>query len=1661
MRSRQAKQSSKEAQAKAHQKRIKISWFFIAITGLLTITPISSTTKKYKFLRSQWVHSNRIESQICRTSTETSITSLWFKETTPISFNTQGSITATQFISDENNVKQYSMLERGSTCHMPSSTYTGWIFLSLVIEKHPTTPNACQVTRIITTSHLEPCSGTPPSVETLLSFGSGTYDSVLKGSAIRFDRNNFHTRVIKIKVYTLSSSFTFNSVDEEFMELLLLKDQSGKSQTLHNTFDITRIEPLRTGYYDYQNRRKVFTAGEFVRKNIVDGLRGFHLNPDPADPFGTFMVRRTFSNSRDMTRSITFQFYLSKARLMTANDVYLVKMKTKKIKENDPGFTFKEFEYDLKVERDVSNNLFKLTLIRHINSPQSDQTVLLIPYRGVNDDWIHFGVSIGYGVLYFTSPTQGKFKRTESLHAWVSGTAYHQEMTMLEDDTTEALYTGAYSGDRVRMYYIVSAQAFSDSGMTASKTTNDFGLRVWEADTGLGSYTQSKITTETTTDGRCFLQGLVQNQCQFYAFLTNSNDINPNSQRFTTIGPAEPTCKPSRCRYCISNQHCAFTLPGVNEDLYQHFGLISISDYEEGTLYDPTKSVQVSHFIKFTNNLGRDYFVRCPICCKTFDENLECIECFGTSTLTQTHPSYARCSCSIKDCAACETPSRCRYCQVGKVSAPSISNPNVDDCSRNKCPTGLGFADALKARCQGCIYQGCKTCDFSEDEDGGCSECSTAGFKAIDYSLSNFVVPGDPNYGEKKCIDSSTVVDGFYQDGSNYYRKCPKNCKVCSDGGTCQVCGTPAGSSASWYLVDSESPHRCTECLVENNEYLTEQNPARCVVCPPGQRLMKGGVSSSDCDTCDASRGKFINSEGYCDYCSSDCSECDSKNECLRCKNLGENVQPDGTCAVGCPQNYSPDSNRVCKLICPINQILMKGGKSSADCDPCGSNSGKFVDQDGYCDYCRPGCSECSNRSSCSKCANPSYTAQRDGRCELETKNQPGKISPPKENPGTPTKPPSLGESSAPLSGSSQLEIVDKKYLDSSSLVRLKFNTPIISSMTVSDIKTQLMTNNKNSQKSREVKTTLKKVQLEQNERHLKIYLTIEENIEDEVLRIELNNHKEKIIKKKDPSLGLTTGSIEISPISHYRARGQEKAVSTASKAISYSASVLGFLSLFTSSSSIFELIKSFQMIDFLIFLNIDHPSNLSTFLEELEFSLVDSLPNPFKNLRDSLCSIDKEKFEEEDVTCYILLDQGRYFTIVLSVFCFYLLGGLIAFKIEFIKKILKKRMNLVFWVEFLEGIRMDLLISTFLSLEKVSLIERNFWSYYSLNVLISGIFFTLNMISTAYQFYAIRKAYSGYQKRREIERRESKGLSRQFHVQGVNIQDPNDSIHQMIVTNNSRLENSRILLPVINITKRRLEQKTKGLSVSPTSEFNQENKTGCFYQRHHRPLIAIKDLFISFILVFGYNSPVIQTTGITLILGIFLGLDFYYRPAWNITENINLLLSGSLFFLLSLSLTIFSFFHSRLSRKMAFYVVGYTSILVLSLMVLKSLAKAIQSLFGALKWLFQHFLTKKSRNKVHNKPQREDKKTENQARETSDGLGGIKKPHTERPQPRKTREFRDNTNPQIRDNENPPDERRIDVNRIHQNPKGKKYGRRRMGRGGFPRTLNYGKRRR
>jgi hypothetical protein len=88
---------------------------------------------------------------------------------------------------------------------------------------------------------------------------------------------------------------------------------------------------------------------------------------------------------------------------------------------------------------------------------------------------------------------------------------------------------------------------------------------------------------------------------------------------------------------------------------------------------------------------------------------------------------------------------------------------------------------------------------------------------------------------------------------------------------------------------------------------------------------------------------------------------------------------------------------------------------------------------------------------------------------------------------------------------------------------------------------------------------------------------------------------------------------------------------------------IMGFCLLIVPPLGI-DIIKLFQMLDYLLFFNIEPPTNLKAFLTLFSSTPLDYFPNPFRDIKDTVNGcVPYKKFEENEMSCYILGNNGHY----------------------------------------------------------------------------------------------------------------------------------------------------------------------------------------------------------------------------------------------------------------------------------------------------------------------------------------------------------------------------------------------------------------------------------
>ena len=550
------------------------------------------------------------------------------------------------------------------------------------------------------------------------------------------------------------------------------------------------------------------------------------------------------------------------------------------------------------------------------------------------------------------------------------------------------------------------------------------------------------------------------------------------------------------------------------------------------------------------------------------------------------------------------------------------------------------------------------------------------------------------------------------------------------------------------------------------------------------------------------------------------------------------------------------------------------------------------------------------------------------------------------------------------------LKITEKNYKTSPPRVELKFNNIINLSLNQSNIKIEI----KSIDTEETVEPELQLIVHEKGSKQVKIYLEIEKMIEKGTLTINLL--KDNLIHSlvQNETVFFRNKRIEVQDVEHYHPDTQVEIIEESSHVVSYCFVVLIFITLLDSASSFFDFIKFGQMLGFIALLNFEHPENLKAILDFLRMNFLNFTPRFSSDSQEALCTIDKDKFVDEEFSCYIMMDQGRYLLAMIGLFIVLLILRLInkIKRTKFIEKKLITNMKGKFWNRYFEVIRLDLFISISLTMTKIGTFRRRKSTWMVVNFLgsfVIGFFYFVLMI---YQFCKIHQ-FGGKGKKSKQKNRERKSI-----VNHKGRKKPKRSGSSTNRSLNSHLRKNRVhsqfSLFMINSTRNRSKNKINlrtGNSKKPKKTveclFTSDKKTQHFYQRYHLPLLTLKDIAISAIIVAFYNQPKIQTLLVWVVLMLFLALDFYYKPEKDERANQKDFQESGLYSLITGIAMLLTLVEGRIDKTINYYFFGYLMIFLIVVLVYDQLKSIFTVIFriGLRFWLY---CKKRRRAKVKEK---------------------------------------------------------------------------------------------
>ena len=518
------------------------------------------------------------------------------------------------------------------------------------------------------------------------------------------------------------------------------------------------------------------------------------------------------------------------------------------------------------------------------------------------------------------------------------------------------------------------------------------------------------------------------------------------------------------------------------------------------------------------------------------------------------------------------------------------------------------------------------------------------------------------------------------------------------------------------------------------------------------------------------------------------------------------------------------------------------------------------------------------------------------------------------------------------LSSIERLEIVHQFYEESKNLAKLIFSMPLNTQSDLSTIRASFISGD-----------NLTIIQSTQDPPKIspdnpkELIIKIEPNIE-EVNRGSVKimfEDPSKIKSEKSPLIFLKKKETIISPVSYYKPPSEGTVTKTA-KGTNTIAKAVVVAALLLSISSALALIKIQQMLDFLLFLNVSHPSNVKSFLQIFSQSVFQDLPNGLSFLTDDSCNITQERFLEEEVSCHIFENLGNYIVLVImfltAKICSLALYRVTLKKSKKISSFFKaqsEKMGLSFWLEVMESIQLDVFMTFFLGIMKTQL-EKTKVS--EINFLIGSL---ASFVAIVVNFGLIFLTHRAFQ---------------------------------------ATSDDSKIDIHIKNDYKK--------------YEFLIEDYKGkSLFQRFFRPLNNIKDLLLSFSLVVLHDIPSLQIGSIGLWLLIMSVGTVIERPYKGNKDNFVEGLRGFIYLGCCGIMLVQSAVQNTWARKKQYQVIGYPMIGLISILIIFNLGMSIYESFLSLKEKFtavKNFLCRRVQQKDGEKQQSERKLKRNRVYQRS-----------------------------------------------------------------------------
>ncbi|EAS05890.2 zinc finger lsd1 subclass family protein (macronuclear) [Tetrahymena thermophila SB210] len=517
-----------------------------------------------------------------------------------------------------------------------------------------------------------------------------------------------------------------------------------------------------------------------------------------------------------------------------------------------------------------------------------------------------------------------------------------------------------------------------------------------------------------------FIGDSVNRQCVCRQNSTLANDkCTCNKGFFDFNGVCQPCT--SNCDLCTSQSVCI--LCSLNYFLFIDSTCVSLCPQTFLENFSQKKCVcRPNSFLQDNKCICNSGFV---------ELNGECLQCPQNCEICPSLTNCLTCSSSYYLNVDKMCVSQCPDTFIGdSVNRQCICRQN-STLTIDKCTCNTGFFD-FKGVCQPCT----SNCDQCTSQ-AVCTLCSSNHFLFIDSTcVSSCTQTFLEDSSNRKCVcrpnsflqNNKCICNSSFVELNGECLQCPPNCEICPSQSNCLICQSP------YYLnIDKNCVSQCPDtfigdsvnkqCVCRQNSTLTNDkcqcstgffdfngvcqscsqncdqctSQSVCTICSSNYFLFNDSTCVSLCPqtflvdssnqkcTCRANSTLqnnkcicnvgFVEINGQCESCSSNCYICSSQAVCLTCQ-PGYLLNFDATCITQCLPTFVIDFTQQ-KCVCRTNSSLQN---NSCPCNV------SYQDVSGVCQKCPQNCDQCSSQKVCQVCSSGFYL-HIDNTCIFQCPN--------------------------------------------------------------------------------------------------------------------------------------------------------------------------------------------------------------------------------------------------------------------------------------------------------------------------------------------------------------------------------------------------------------------------------------------------------------------------------------------------------------------------------------------------------------------------------------------------------------------------------------------------------------------------------------------------